>query len=153
MNAALGLDLGTNAGWSSFNDGLVQCGVFRNAVTKTEGSGMRYVKFKNSLGALLDVVRPECVFYEMVYRHLGTRASHVYGGLEATLMMECEVRKIPYVGLSVQAIKKHATGRGNADKVLMLAAARKRWPQLELETPDVADALWILDLGLSQFKK
>lgn len=151
MHRAIGIDPGTLAGWASFNDGLVQAGTFRNAIKADEGRGMRYVKFEQSLGALMDVVRPECVFYEDVHRHLGTTAAHVYGGLMAVLLMQCEKRGVPCKGLSVQAVKKHGTGKGNADKAMMVAAARAKWPDIALETPDVADALWILDLGLSQF--
>jgi len=40
-------------------------------------------------------------------------------------------------------VKRHATGRGNADKAAMVAAAVARWGGEPTE--DEADALWIAD--------
>lgn len=48
-------------------------------------------------------------------------------------------------GLNPSAIKRHATGRGNADKTAMIAAARKRWGVTL--SADEADAAWVADLG------
>ena len=47
-------------------------------------------------------------------------------------------------------IKKHATGKGNAKKDAMVLAARLMWPDKDIMSHDVADALWLLDLELSQ---
>jgi Holliday junction resolvasome RuvABC endonuclease subunit len=59
----------------------------------------------------------------------------------------CEERKIPYEGIPVATIKKHATGKGNAKKDAMMEAARARWPSVALEDDNHADALWIGDLA------
>jgi len=68
--------------------------------------------------------RIDLVVFEEVRRHLGTDAAHVYGGLLATLTAWCEARGLPYQGLPVGAVKKHATGRGNAPKQAVIAAMR-----------------------------
>ena len=51
--------------------------------------------------------------------------------------------------LGVGAIKKFATGKGNADKETMVLAARRRWPVWKREKYDhnEADARWIAELG------
>ena len=54
----------------------------------------------------------------------GVDAAHVYGGLMATLTAWCEHHNVPYEGVQVGTIKKHATGKGNADKPAMLAAVQ-----------------------------
>jgi Holliday junction resolvasome RuvABC endonuclease subunit len=57
---------------------------------------------------------------------VGTDAAHVYGGLLAHLTAWCEAQVIPYQGVPVGTIKKHATGKGNADKAAMMAAMHTR---------------------------
>jgi hypothetical protein len=44
----------------------------------------------------------------------------------ATLTAWAELRGVPYEGVPVGTIKRHATGKGNADKDAMIAAARAR---------------------------
>lgn len=140
-------------GWASYNDGLVQCGLWRLQPTRFDSSSLRYVQFEKRLIELIDVVKPEMVFYEKVHRHLGIVAAHTYGGFLATLTSTCAKRDIPYVGLSVQQIKIHATTKGNAPKMAMIRMAQKKWPQFKIETDDVADALWCLDAGLDLYGK
>lgn len=55
-------------------------------------------------------------------RHVSTDAAHAYGGFLATLTAWCEHHQIPYQGVPVGTIKKHATGKGNAGKDLVIAA-------------------------------
>ena len=66
------------------------------------------------------------ICFEEVRRHAGTDAAHVYGGLMATLTAWAELRGVPYQGVPVGTIKRHATGKGNADKEAMIAAVRAR---------------------------
>ncbi len=47
-------------------------------------------------------------------------------GRVATLTAWAELRGIPYEGVPVGTIKRHATGKGNAAKEAMIAAARAR---------------------------
>ncbi len=105
---------------------------------------MRFLRFREWLNEML----PRCnrVAYESVRRHLGTDAAHIYGGLMAVLTEECERRKIPYEGIPVQHIKKHATGKGNANKDAMITAARQKWPAAMLDDDNEVDARWLCDL-------
>jgi Holliday junction resolvasome RuvABC endonuclease subunit len=45
-------------------------------------------------------------------------------------------------------LKKWVTGSGNADKFRVGQAIAKRWPEVELRTPDEADALGLASMGL-----
>jgi Holliday junction resolvasome RuvABC endonuclease subunit len=82
---------------------------------------MRFLRF----GFWLDEMRGmglSAVYFEEVRRHLSTDSAHSYGGLMATLTAWCERHGIPYQGVPVGTIKKHATGKGNAGKADVIAA-------------------------------
>lgn len=121
----LALDLGTNTGWALRRDGTTISGTASFKVGRYEGGGMRYLRFQRWLDELArDGV--DSIWFEEVRRHAGTDAAHVYGGLLATLTAWCEHHGIPYSGVPVGSIKKHATGKGNANKDAMIAAAVAR---------------------------
>jgi Holliday junction resolvasome RuvABC endonuclease subunit len=86
------------------------------------------------------------VYFERVYGHKGMLAAQVYGGFIYTLAAVCEEMQIKCTGIPVATIKRFMTGRGNATKEEMVAAARLRG--FEPQTHDEADALAILSLAL-----
>lgn len=104
---------------------------------------MRFLRFSQWLDSL---DKPGTVYFEEVRRHRGVDAAHCYGGLMATLTAWCEARKIPYQGVPVGEIKRHATGKGNADKAAMIAAARGKG--FQPADDNEADAIAILLLKL-----
>ena len=124
-------------------------GVWRFESGRYEGGGMRFLRFRRQLEEALDLVAPDAVVFEEVRRHLGTSAAHVYGGLLGILTATCEERGIPYRGVPVGTLKRHATGKGNADKDAMVAAARVRWER-EPGDDDEADALLVLSWALAE---
>jgi Holliday junction resolvasome RuvABC endonuclease subunit len=75
-------------------------------------------------------------------------AAHAYGGFMAHLTAWCEHHQIPYQGVPVGTIKKHATGKGNASKDEMIAAMKAlgHSPTDDNE----ADALALLHYALTQ---
>lgn len=90
----------------------------------------------------------DAVYFEEVRRHVGVDAAHAYGGFMAHLTAWCEHHQIPYQGVPVGTIKKHATGKGNASKDAMIAAARERG--LDPQDDNEADALALLDFAMAQ---
>ena len=90
---------------------------------------------------------PEAVYFEEVRRHAATDAAHIYGGFLACLTAWCEERSLAYQGVPVGSIKKHATGKGNADKVAMINAARARGysPADDNEADAIALLLWAIE--------
>lgn len=128
MPTALALDLGTTTGWAIRSaGGLITSGTASFRPGRYEGGGMRYLRFGNWLNELCSLTEPfGAIYFEEVRRHAATDAAHVYGGLMATLTAWAELREIPYQGVPVGTIKKHATGKGNAPKEAMIAAARAR---------------------------
>jgi Holliday junction resolvasome RuvABC endonuclease subunit len=122
----LALDLGTTTGWALRpHDGAIAYGFVSFRPQRFEGGGMRYLRFKRWLSEISAAAGDiQAVYFEEVRRHAGVDAAHVYGGLMATLTAWCEHRNVPYQGVPVGTIKKHATGRGNANKDDMIAAMR-----------------------------
>jgi len=146
----LALDLGTTAGWAlNHRDGLISSGSESFKTTRFEGGGLRYLRFKRWLTDIKQCAEGiELVCYEEVRRHAGVDAAHAYGGFMAHLTAWCEHHQIPYQGVPVGTIKKHATGKGNAGKAEMIAAAKARG--FNPEDDNEADALALLDWALAQ---
>lgn len=138
----LALDLGTKCGWAiRWKNGTYDSGTWDLSVGRYEGGGMRFVRFRKMLRDVIEAA--DLVAYEEVRRHMGTDAAHIYGGLQAVLQEECESRtpKVPYMAVPVGTIKKHATGRGNAPKALMIEMAEQLWPDQAIADDNQADAL------------
>lgn len=143
----LALDLGTKTGWAMLKDGQRFSGTDSFTPGRYQGGGIRFLRFHEWL--LTHAAEIDLVVFEEVRRHLGTDAAHVYGGFLAVLTSFCEQHTIPYEGVPVGTIKKHATGKGNANKSLMMAAAKDRgWNP---EDNNEADALWLLDYTIEQY--
>jgi crossover junction endodeoxyribonuclease RuvC len=145
----LALDLGTNMGFAICGEGSsILSGVMNFKFdARYEGGGMRYVRFNKWLSEM-ESFNFDMVVFEEVRRHAGTTAAHVYGGFMACLTEWCETNSIPYSGVSVGAIKKFATGKGNANKDAMIEAARS-WGYEPVDDNE-ADALAILHLTMTE---
>ncbi len=145
----LALDLGTTTGWAVRT---ARCRILHGTTafrpSRFEGGGMRYLRFSKWLDQTLEITGGvDAVYYEAVRRHLGTDASHVFGGLLATLTAWCEAQGIPYQGVAVGTWKRHACGKGNADKQAVIAAMRERGfePADDNEADAIAILLWALE--------
>lgn len=143
----LALDFGRHTGWAATNKNG-----HRTSGTWDLGSGSageRYIALRDHISDLHDVIGFDIVTYEMVRRHCGTDASHAYGGYLGVVQAWCCEQGVIAMPKEVAAIKHHATGHGQADKVEMMAAAFKRgWRPRD---HNEADAMWLLDLTLTQF--
>ena len=160
----LALDLGTTTGWALRSaNGPVAHGFVSFKSQRFEGGGMRYLRFGRWLADMLALSGQKsgsqtgsqtnltgigAVYFEEVRRHLGVDAAHVYGGLLATLTAWCEHHQIPYQGVPVGTIKRHATGKGNAAKAEVIAAMKALGHPVTDDNE--ADALALLHWALAQ---
>lgn len=160
----LALDLGTTTGWALRSaNGPVAHGFVSFKSQRFEGGGMRYLRFGRWLadmlalsgqqsgsqtGSQINLTGIGAVYFEEVRRHLGVDAAHVYGGLLATLTAWCEHHQIPYQGVPVGTIKRHATGKGNAGKAEVIAAMKALGHPVTDDNE--ADALALLHWALAQ---
>ena len=145
----LALDLGTTTGWAMrLADGSIVSGIMEFRPSRYEGGGMRFLRFRSWLDHLLDSSKGIAqVCFEEVRRHAGTDAAHIYGGFLAHLSAWCELNRIPYQGVPVGTIKRHATGKGNAGKDLVVAAMRAKGfnPEDDNEADALAILTWVID--------
>ena len=144
----LALDLGTTSGWALRDrTGRITSGSQSFKPQRFEGGGMRYLRFGRWISEIqTSVSELQFLYFEEVRRHVSTDAAHAYGGFLATLTAWCEHHGIPYQGVPVGTIKKHATGRGNAGKDAVMAAVRARGHAPADD--DEADALALLHWAL-----
>jgi len=149
MTTTLALDLGTTTGWAvRSSDGAITSGTMSFRPGRFEGGGMRFLRFKRWLAEIeLLSGRPTVIYFEEVRRHAGVDAAHVYGGFMGQLTAWCEHHGIPYQGVPVGTIKKHATGKGNAGKAAVIAAVRERGfdPTDDNEADAIALLLWAVE--------
>lgn len=118
----LALDLGTTTGWAvlsrSGTSGAEvryhRSGEFSCALHRGDPPGRRWSRFVSLLG---EVYRQgglgvDAVVLEIVHRHVGTQAAHVYGGLLALVEYEFSGGPVPVHYVEVQAVKRAAERRG-----------------------------------------
>jgi hypothetical protein len=145
----LALDLATTTGFASCAaDRVIHSGTVSFRPSRYDGGGMRYLRFRAWLESLAeDAGGIGAVFHEEVRFHAGIDAAHIHGGFLATLTAWCEQRSIPYQGVPVGTIKRHVTGKGNADKAAVIAAVRARGfkPTDDNEADALAILLWALE--------
>lgn len=140
----LALDLATKTGWAHSNG---ESGVQDFALKRGESPGMRFIRFRTwiqewSHGA----IRPHVIAYEQAH-HRGGAATHVAENLIGRVLefsAEHDIDTSPY---HTAHIKKYATGRGNASKDEMIAAAQAKWPDATIIDDNHADAMWLLALA------
>jgi Holliday junction resolvasome RuvABC endonuclease subunit len=146
----LALDLGTRTGWALLSvDRTITSGSEIFKPGRFEGGGMRFLRFKRWLTEIKQSTDGlDAVYFEEVRRHAGVDAAHAYGGFMAHLTAWCEHHQIPYQGVPVGTIKKHATGKGNAGKEDMVVAMRARG-FLPVDDNE-ADALALLHWAMAQ---
>jgi crossover junction endodeoxyribonuclease RuvC len=150
MQSILTLDLGSKLGWAlRLREGTITSGMVAFKPGRFEGAGMAFLRFRHWLDELAKTSGGiDVVYFEEVRAHAGTLAAQVYGGFLAHLSAWCESQNVPYQGVPVATIKKHATGKGNADKQAVITAMRAKGfnPQDDNE----ADALAILQWAITE---
>jgi len=145
----LALDLGTNTGWAVRDrDGNIFHGTEKFSLRKKDHPGKRWEDFREWLFLSLNAHQIHVIAYEDVRRHEGTRAAHVYGAFEALTQMAAKIRGMRLLPVGVGVIKKHWTGKGNANKREMIVEARRRG--FTPDTDNAADALAILHWAQEQ---
>lgn len=152
----LALDLATTCGHALLAAGVITSGSqnFHSRVRKgvTIYPGEQFARFENWLKERLRDDKPEAIAYEEVFRWMSSSAAHVFCGFRAILLKEAVRHAIAIAPYSPSQVKKFFTGKGNADKALMIATAAIRWPELEVIDDNHVDALAILHLHLESLR-
>ena len=150
--AVLALDLGQHTGWAlAYPRGPITSGTETFKAGRFEGGGMPLLRFAAWLDELHHKAGPlTAVVFEEVRAHRGTAAAHTYGAFLGQLTAWCERHQVPYQGVPVGTIKRHATGRGNAGKDAVIAALRVKGfhPADDNEADALAILHWALEGGV-----
>lgn len=159
MSTILSLDLATVTGWA-----VISCGA--TGVT-TSGSqdfsrypgsksrpahhaGESFAMFHRWLSAMLATEPPAQIVHEEVAGFFkSAHAARVIFGFRGILYAQAAARGIPVTGYNAQKVKLFWAGSGRAKKPDMIAATRRRCPQVDLTDGNEADALAVLHLHLS----
>lgn len=163
----LALDLGTKCGWAVGSEGQPHSGVWKLQPGKRDCDRTRELVLARHLDDALRLHGVTRIAYERVDSHgrLGrtrcklcggltpvrlenTVAAHVYGALAGVVELVADMHRLEVVTVPVGTLKKHATGKGNAKKDAMIAAAQERWGD-NITDDNQADALWVLDWSRS----
>lgn len=151
----VGIDPGTACGWAVRHaKGHMQGGIWDLKPRRYEGGGMRFVRLAQYLRELCasELIKVSLMAFEEVRHHKGVDAAHIYGGIVAHIAAHCDSLDLPYYGIPVGTVKKFAMGKGNANKELMLEAAKAKWPDAAVIDHNQADAMWIAECAWAQLK-
>lgn len=145
----LALDPATKCGWATSG----ASGVWDLRVKKDESSGMRLIRLRAKLDDVHKLVGIDLLVFEASRNMKYGQAVKIAAQLQGVIELWCTDNQIEYAAFSPAQIKKHATGKGNADKQAMIAAAKKKWIDREITDDNEADALWLLDLATSEYNQ
>jgi Holliday junction resolvasome RuvABC endonuclease subunit len=146
----LALDLGTHCGWAAAKrDGAMEYGT--ESFHRLSG-GNKWASFRAWLSTLVGKQDIDVVYFEDVKAHGPGQvlAAHAYGGFLAMAQMVCHQHNVRMVGVGVGTVKKAWTGKGNARKPEMIAAAQAKGFRVANDEDDTADALAILSFAVKQ---
>ena len=138
----LAIDQATVSGWC-----MAEASGVWKLKKASESPGMRVLRFKQKLIEAIELGGIDVVVYE---RPAGRHAASliVSGQLVGMILLVCEERGLNYRCYSAGEIKKYATGKGNCGKPAMVAAAIKRFPEIEIIDDNHADALFLYHLAM-----
>lgn len=119
-------------------------------VTTLEPSSRGVERLEWILRRVVDLTRGADLVVIEGYAYARANQAHQIGELGGVIRLALHTRHVPYVEIAPSAVKKYATGKGNAGKELVLVEAVKR---LGYEGSDnnEADALWLLTMAMDHY--
>lgn len=137
----LALDIATNTGFCT----STASGTWDLTPRKNESKGMRLIKLKASLRDIVQSEGITLIVFEGAVTY-GKFPNHVAVELQGVLKLFCEENGIEYKSYMPTEIKKAATGKGNAGKPEMVAAAQRYKPGVT--SSDEADAIHLFHFAI-----
>jgi crossover junction endodeoxyribonuclease RuvC len=141
MTRVLGLDLSLTATGYAYNDEVT--GVFRS-----KNRGPR--RLAEIRGAVLDYAYESDIVVLEGYSYASANQAHQVGELGGVVRVALFDKRIPFVDVAPAVLKKFATGKGNAPKDAMIAAAIRRF-DFEGTDNNEADAWMLREMGLAAY--
>lgn len=154
MKVVIGFDQATLMGWAvGTSEGAIACGTINTTPRRFDSMGARFLRAEKGISDLLTKYKPALAVLEEHRAHSSVQAAQILGAYAVTVMTCCERAGVPYMAVPVLTLKKFASGCAHASKDLMVAAARKRFPNLTINSDDEADAAHMMWWGLAQLAK
>ena len=146
----LAIDPGTRLGWA-LQEGRYAKPIFglqKFEIARDESPGMRWLRFRSWLIEIEKHSGGIDVIYHERPHHRGGAATAVLEGFVSHLQSFAADNNIEIKAVHSGTIKKFSTGKGNAGKPEMIAAAQRFYPDEPPITDDnIADALMLLALA------
>lgn len=142
----LAVDPASKFGWAISK---TEFGEWDLRTRKDESMGMKIIRLRSKLQEIYDIYKFDILVYERPagrYTNPIIHQSKLIGKLEEF----CEDRGIQYRGYSATEIKKYATGKGNANKKMMIKKAIELYG-VENPTDNEADALHLLHIAMEEY--
>lgn len=143
-----GLDLSlSGAGWATATGRVVHVGRFTSPAAGPTIHA-RSLRLRRLAGHVHEVAAgSDLVLIEQPAYSSGTGHTHDRSGLWWLVVARLTGAGVPVGEVIPQHLKMLATGKGNADKDAVLAAAVRLFPAVPVQSNDEADALWLAALA------
>lgn len=153
---ALGLDLGNNLGWcvsSRLKDTVRHLKSGQHLFTSKHGEAARFAEFRRWLNFMLDESKANRLIIERPIggRFQGGSSAKLFFGMRTICLMVAHAHGVDFFEVAANTVKKHATGKGNAEKGVMIEQAAMAYG-FTPGSHDEADAIWVADWGLHASK-
>jgi hypothetical protein len=143
----LSLDLATQTGWASYDNGNVDLGTADFKLKRGESPGMRFLRCRSWLREMKQLLGDiDLIVYEQPHQR-GGHPTQVAMGLVAEVLSFAARANIETTTYHATSLKKWATGKGNAKKEQMVKEAESRG--YIVANDDEADAVLMLEHTLA----
>lgn len=140
----LALDMANKTGWAARTiGGAVESGMEFFGFCAEETMGSRFRRFEDWINGKWRT-GVDAVVIEQAHHRSGP-TTHQALGMQAIVELRACKGGADVYSVHSATLKKYATGSGRADKSAMIAAAKAKWPEVEIVDDNHADALWLLD--------
>lgn len=136
----LGLDLSLTATGVAYPTGMT------GTLTTSRRGVDRLAWFRTQITEIITKLQPDLVVLEDYAFHGRHAHSHELGEMGGVVRLALHDRDTRWVAVVPSSLKKYATGKGNAGKEEVLAAAIRRL-SYQGHSHDEADALWLRTMG------
>ena len=136
----LALDPGTKCGFALLDNTNIISGTWDLSIKRDESRGMRLIRLRNKLN---EIGKIDLLVFEVSKNFVSSLGAEVAGEIRGVIITWAYDMKVEYKGIHYSLIKKFATGKGNANKKMMVEIANKIYNKT-IESEDEADALLLL---------
>lgn len=146
----LAIDAGTKTGWALIKSGMVyESGVQDFSKKRGESNGIMFIRFRKWMGDMLRNNIPALIVYEQPEKFKSGAATEIAYNLTGRVQEIAQEQSLNYSTYAPTALKKFATGKGNADKTAMIKACEQKSGKV-VKDDNEADAIL---LGLMAYEE